>query len=141
MASSDQHESKPSTQAETNHAPAQGTQVKAGRFSLIWVVPLIALIIAGSLLWTSKLNIGPTITIITNSAQGIEEGKTLVKMRSVNVGIVKDVTVSPDYQHIELTVQMDQGTDDLLRSDTCCQAPISSSIWALIAATLRNLWP
>ncbi|MDT3663019.1 MAG: MlaD family protein [Anaerobiospirillum sp.] len=118
MASSDQQESKPNKQVATNQAPAHGTQVKAGRFSLIWVVPLIALIIAGSLLWNSKLNNGPTITITTNSAQGIEEGKTLVKMRSVNVGIVKDVMVSPDYQHIELTVQMDKGTDDLLRSDT-----------------------
>ncbi len=126
MASSDNQASKAATPPERSVAARSATasgatgalERKAGRFSLIWVVPLIALIISGILLWNSKLNNGPTITITTNSAQGIEEGKTLVKMRSVTVGVVKDVTISSDYQNIVLTVQMDQGTDDMLRSDT-----------------------
>lgn len=125
MASSD-NETKSKDSAEDSQVSGgakpnthtAGTERKAGRFSLIWVVPLVALIISGILLWNSTLNNGPTITIITNSAQGIEEGKTLVKMRSVTVGIVTDVKMAPNYQNILLTVQMDKGTEDLLRKDS-----------------------
>ena len=120
MASSDHNDRSPNTQQNAAAVPTHtgALERKAGRFSLIWVVPFIALIICGILLWNSKLNNGPTITITTNSAQGIEEGKTLVKMRSVNVGVVTDVAIASNYQNIVLTVQMDKGTDDMLRADT-----------------------
>lgn len=91
---------------------------KSKKISLVWVVPAIAMILMALLLWNHMLNMGPVIQITTNSASGIEEGKTLVKMRSVNVGMVTDVVLSPDYKKTILTVQMDKNTDDLLRKDT-----------------------
>ena len=91
---------------------------KSKKVSLVWVVPAIAMILMALLLWNHMLNMGPVIQITTNSASGIEEGKTLVKMRSVNVGMVTDVVLSPDYKKTILTVQMDKNTDDLLRKDT-----------------------
>ena len=91
---------------------------KAGRFSLIWVVPLLALLLTGILIWNNTLNNGPEIKITTVSADGIEEGKTLVKIRSVNVGVVTDVVLAPDYRNTILTVQMDKNTEDFLRKDT-----------------------
>ena len=69
---------------------------KSKKVSLVWVVPAIAMILMALLLWNHMLNMGPVIQITTNSASGIEEGKTLVKMRSVNVGMVTDVVLSPD---------------------------------------------
>ena len=91
---------------------------KAGRFSLIWVVPLLALLLTGILIWNNTLNNGPEIKITTVSADGIEEGKTLVKTRSVTVGVVTDVVLAPDYRNTILTVQMDKNTEDFLRKDT-----------------------
>lgn len=91
---------------------------KPNKFSLIWVVPLIALLLTGLLIWNSTFNNGPVIYITLPSAEGIEEGKTLIKTRSVTVGVVNDVVISPDYRNIVLTVQMDKNTDDLLRADT-----------------------
>ena len=88
------------------------------KFSLVWVVPILALILTAWLIWNNTLNNGPVIHIKTSSAEGIEEGKTLVKMRSVNVGVVTDVVLAPDYRNTILTVQMDKNTDDLLRSDS-----------------------
>lgn len=52
---------------------------KPNRFSLIWVVPLIALLLTGVLIWNSTFNNGPVIHITLPSADGIEEGKTLIK--------------------------------------------------------------
>ncbi len=91
---------------------------KTRKFSLIWVVPLLALILTGILIWNNTLNNGPEIKITTSSAEGIEEGKTLIKTRSVTVGVVTDVKLASDYRKTILTVQMDKGTEDLLRSDT-----------------------
>lgn len=91
---------------------------KPTKFSLIWVVPLIALMLTGLLIWNSTFNNGPVIHITLPSAEGIEEGKTLIKTRSVTVGVVNDVVLSPDYRNIVLTVQMDKNTEDLLRADT-----------------------
>lgn len=91
---------------------------RAGRFSLIWVVPFLALLLTGILIWNNTLNNGPVIHITTVSADGIEEGKTLVKTRSVTVGVVTDVVLAPDYRNTILTVQMDKNTEDFLREDT-----------------------
>lgn len=91
---------------------------KPNRFSLIWVVPLIALLLTGVLIWNSTFNNGPVIHITLPSADGIEEGKTLIKTRSVTIGVVTDVVLSPDYRNTILTVQMDRNTEDMLRADT-----------------------
>lgn len=94
------------------------TERKAGFFSLVWVVPLLALALTGWLIWNNTLNNGPIIHITTNSAAGIEEGKTLIKTNSVTVGVVTDVVLDPDYRNAVLTVQMDTNTENLLREDT-----------------------
>ncbi len=99
-------------------SPGSALERKNKKFSIVWVVPLIALIIMAMLMWNHIINTGPVIQITTNSAAGIEEGKTLVKMRSVTVGMVTDVVLSPDYKKTILTVQMDKNTDDLLRKDS-----------------------
>lgn len=99
-------------------AVGSATERKAGFFSLVWVVPLLALALTIWLIWNNTLNNGPIIHIITNSAAGIEEGKTLVKTNSVTVGVVTDVVLDPDYRNAILTVQMDTNTENLLREDT-----------------------
>lgn len=99
-------------------APTKGLETKAAQFSLIWVVPIIAFIIFVIFLWNNTINNGQEIKLIASSAQGIEEGTTKVKMRSVTVGVVKDVALADDYTKAILTVQMDTGTDELLREDS-----------------------
>lgn len=91
---------------------------KPGRISLIWVIPLIALIITGILIWQNTLRTGQEITLSCADASGIEAGKTLVKFRSVTVGKVESVSLDDDYSRVLLKVRMDYGTDDILRKDT-----------------------
>lgn len=98
--------------------PTAALERKSRGFSLVWVVPIIALILTGLMIWNLTINTGPEITIKTSTAEGIEAGKTLVKARSVTVGTVTHVTLAPDYKSTILTVQMAKNTDELLRSDT-----------------------
>lgn len=106
------------TDAVAQEVGNKALERKSRRFSLIWVMPLLALFLSGWLIWNNTLNNGPVIQVTTKSAAGIEEGKTLVKTRSVTVGVVTDVMLAPDYENAILTIQMDKNTDDLLRADT-----------------------
>lgn len=88
------------------------------RPSIIWVIPIIALILTSLLVWKNTFDQGPAITLNVGSADGIEAGKTLVKFRSVKIGVVQEVKLSPDYNSTILTIQMDKGTDNMLKQDT-----------------------
>ncbi|MFC6439242.1 intermembrane transport protein PqiB [Pseudobowmanella zhangzhouensis] len=82
--------------------------------SWIWLVPLIAALAGGWILYDHFSRIGPTITISFESASGVEPGKTRVKVRDVDVGVVKRVSLSADNQHVLVTVQMQADTERFL---------------------------
>lgn len=82
------------------------------------MIPLLALLVTATLLWSNSLNKGPLITLTCKDASGLEAGKTLVKFRSVTVGIVEQIKLAEDYQNVKLKVRMDPDTDELLNQDT-----------------------
>ncbi len=45
---------------------------------------------------------GPEVTLITANAEGIEGGKTTIKSRSVDVGVVESATLADDLTHVEI---------------------------------------
>jgi paraquat-inducible protein B len=61
---------------------------------------------------------GPTITIRFETAEGLEEGKTQVKMLSVEVGLVEEVALNTDASGVTATVRLDRQVEPLLREDT-----------------------
>ncbi|MBQ3682320.1 MAG: MCE family protein [Succinimonas sp.] len=94
------------------------TVKKEKLYSFIWTVPIVALIIAGTLIYRSHFNKGPEITLILSKADGIEAGKTAIKALSVNVGKIESITLSPDRKNVIATARMDPGTEDLIREDS-----------------------
>lgn len=74
---------------------------------LIWVVPIVALIVAGWMVVRQFHNRGPEITIEFASAGGMEAGKTPLVHKGVTIGTVKDVELKPDMSgvivHLRLT--------------------------------------
>lgn len=64
--------------------------------SLIWLVPIVALVVGGTLMARVILARGAQITVTFNSAEGIEAGKTRVKYKSVDIGVVKSVGLTDD---------------------------------------------
>ncbi|MFE8047401.1 PqiB family protein [Brenneria goodwinii] len=88
------------------------------RHALIWLVPAIALLIAVSMLVQTRLSAGPEITIAFRSASGLETEKTAVKYKDVTVGLVKDITLSPDDSQVLVRVQLAKNAQNLTRADT-----------------------
>lgn len=79
---------------------------RALRWSWVWLVPLLALAVALSLLASVWVRTGPVITISFVSAAGIEAGQTKLRYRDVIVGEVKDVRMAEDRQHVLVDVQL-----------------------------------
>ena len=80
------------------------------RFDLIWLIPLIAALIGGWLAVRAVLERGPTVTITFQSAEGLEAGKTHIRYKDVNVGLVKKMGLSADRGRVEV-VAMRQWAD------------------------------
>ncbi|MGK2913008.1 MAG: intermembrane transport protein PqiB [Porticoccaceae bacterium] len=74
--------------------------------SAIWLIPLVAALIGAWLLYKTLAEIGPEIVIRFNTAEGIEAGKTRIKYREVNVGLVTDVRFADDLSHVLVTAQL-----------------------------------
>ena len=99
-------------------AVAQAVIGEKPKFSLVWVVPIVAAIIGAWLVYKAITEEGPTITIVFETGEGLTAGKTKVKYRSVEVGTVENVELSKDLEHVVVTAKMAPGARDYLREGT-----------------------
>ena len=88
------------------------------RVSLIWIVPIVALLIGVSLIVRSLLLSGPLITIEFRSAEGLDAGRTEVRFKEVVIGRVTQVSLGPTRQTVRVTVRMDKSVEGLAVKDT-----------------------
>ncbi|QEY23478.1 intermembrane transport protein PqiB [Neisseria animalis] len=86
--------------------------------SVVWVIPLLALIAGGWLLMKQIRNTGPTVTLLMDSAEGIEVNNTVIKVLDVNVGRVTKIKLREDQKGVQITAQLNADVKDLIRSDT-----------------------
>lgn len=110
---------------------------------------------------------GPVVTLVTSTAEGLEAGKTKIKSRSVDVGVVETVTLSDDLSKVMVQARLNSGMEKLLRQDSAfwvvkpqigregvsglgrCSAPISNCSRATraktakttISCSTRRRWP
>jgi paraquat-inducible protein B len=87
-------------------APVASVKSGRRRFSLVWVVPVVAALIGGWLVVKALTEKGPEITITFKSAEGLEAGKTKVKFKDVEIGLVEEIRIAEDASHVEVKVQM-----------------------------------
>jgi paraquat-inducible protein B len=85
---------------------------------LIWLVPMVALIIGLSLAVRAYLQQGATITISFKSGEGVEAGKTKIKYKDVQIGLVSAVTIAKDRSSVLVTAEMTRDADPFLKEDT-----------------------
>jgi paraquat-inducible protein B len=81
---------------------------RSRRISAVWLVPLVALAISLFVAWQSYSSRGPTIEIVLDNAAGIEAGKTTVRFRDVNIGIVESVAFTPDLKNVVATARIEK---------------------------------
>ncbi|WP_397241005.1 intermembrane transport protein PqiB [Pectobacterium peruviense] len=102
--------------AKDNHAVADVETIK--RWSPVWIVPIVTVLIGAWILFYHFSHQGPQITLITSNAEGIEAGKTAIKSRSVDVGVVESVVLSDDLHRVEIKARLHDGMDKLLKQDS-----------------------
>jgi len=88
------------------------------RFSLVWLFPLVAAAIGAWLVFTTLQDQGPTISIQFKTAAGLEAGKTKIKHKNVELGMVESVALSDDLSHILVTAALQKEAEPHLRDDT-----------------------
>src|SRR5215831_7396756 len=88
------------------------------RMQLVWLVPIIAVLIGGWLAVKAVIEQGPTITISFKSGEGLEAGKTKIKFKDVDIGVVKKVALSRDYKNVIATAELTRDATDMLVDDT-----------------------
>jgi len=86
--------------------PEAEVKTSPGGFSLVWLVPLVAAAIGGWVWYKTWSEQGPVITISFETAEGIEAGKTKVRYKDVEIGLVDEVSISEDLGSIVLRVSM-----------------------------------
>lgn len=88
-------------------------------FSIVWLLPVIALLIGAWLLYKALAEAPIEIAIDFASGTGIEVGKTKVIYEGMHVGVVKDLRLDEtDLKGVIATVEMDNRTESFLREGT-----------------------
>ncbi|MFT4614426.1 MAG: paraquat-inducible protein B [Bacteroidia bacterium] len=94
------------------------TVKKGAGFSGVWIIPLLALVLGAYMVVHTWLTEGPTIKIAFSTASGLESGKTKIKYRNVDMGLVEAVELSDDLKGVIATVKLNRQALPLLRADT-----------------------
>lgn len=84
----------------------------------MWVVPILALLIGGWMIYRNVSSQGPVARVRFDTADGIAAGKTEVRCRSVRVGVVKDVRLADDLKSVLIELELGPESGGLLRRGT-----------------------
>ena len=92
---------------------------KSGRsLQLVWLIPLVAALVGGWLAVKSILEKGPAITITFATAEGLEVGKTKLRYKDVEMGLVTGMVLAPDTSHVIVTAELVKEAKRYLVEDT-----------------------
>ncbi|MGZ8267751.1 MAG: PqiB family protein [Burkholderiales bacterium] len=87
-------------------------------FQVVWLIPLVSALIGGSLAIKAILERGPVVTVMFQNAEGLEAGKTKLKYKNVDIGLVKSVSLAPDLKHVVTTAELVKDFAPYLVEDT-----------------------
>ncbi|MFO2465049.1 MlaD family protein [Pseudomonas sp. 15FMM2] len=104
---------------DTAQPPGQAP-IKTRRLSvsLVWIVPIVAVLVGLSLVVHSLLQEGPSITITFKTGSGLTANKTEVKYRNVVIGQVSDVALSDDQKSVKATIKLAKQAESFTREDS-----------------------
>lgn len=86
--------------------------------SLVWLVPLIAVLAGLVLMARAWLASGPEISIRFATAEGLEAGKTEVRYKNVVVGKVRRIRLAEDRETVQVKVELTRDAANLAVSDS-----------------------
>ncbi|MCB1789317.1 MAG: MCE family protein [Gammaproteobacteria bacterium] len=87
--------------------------------SLVWLIPLVALLAAAWLGYRAYTEQGTLVTISFETAEGLEAGKTRVRYKDVDIGVVETIDLAEGLEHVlvraRLSVKMAEYINDKAR--------------------------
>jgi paraquat-inducible protein B len=93
--------------SDLNNLPlASVVRTKRVRLSIVWIIPILAAVVALGIAIQRVRNEGPTISIVFKAAAGIEAGKTFIKYKDVTIGQVTAVELTEDYSRVRVTAKI-----------------------------------
>ena len=96
------------------HATAR----RASRVSIVWLIPLLAVLIGAWLAWTTLSKEGPPITISFESGEGLQAGQSLLKFKDITFGTVQSLDLAPDHKRVNVTIKTTRAAEPLLTEGT-----------------------
>jgi paraquat-inducible protein B len=82
--------------------------------SVVWLVPVVALIISLGIAWQTYAGRGVQIQIAFQNASGVVAGETTIRYRDVVIGVVEDVSFTPDLAQVIVQATVDRAVADTL---------------------------
>ncbi|TPG26645.1 intermembrane transport protein PqiB [Variovorax guangxiensis] len=86
--------------------------------SLIWLIPVVAALVGITLVARILIDRGPEIVVTFKTAEGLEAGKTAVKYKDVQIGVVQSLRLARDRSHVRVTLQLNKDADAFTANDT-----------------------
>jgi len=88
------------------------------RIQLVWIIPIVAALAGGWIAVTTLLAQGPESTISFRTAEGLEAGKTKIRYKDVEIGLITHVALAPDGSGVVANAQFAKEATNLLVEDT-----------------------
>lgn len=86
--------------------------------SLIWLIPIVAALVGLWLVARILRERGPEIQISFTTAEGLEAGKTAVRYKDVQIGVVETIRLARDRSHVQVKVQLKKEAEGFTAVDT-----------------------
>ncbi|MCU4118574.1 intermembrane transport protein PqiB [Variovorax sp. N23] len=86
--------------------------------SLIWLIPVVAALVGIFLVVRILIDRGPEIVLTFKTAEGLEAGKTAVKYKDVQIGVVQSLRLAHDRSHVRVTLQLNKDASAFTAEDT-----------------------
>jgi paraquat-inducible protein B len=88
------------------------------QISIVWIVPVVAALIGGWLVYKALTEKGPEITITFKSAEGLEAGKTKISYKDVQIGQVTEIRLGEDLKQVVVKAELAREAARLLSENT-----------------------
>lgn len=90
---------------------------RARTFSLVWVVPLLALAVGGWMIVRELRQRGPLIEVEFADGSGIEANQTQLEHKGVSIGVVKRVELKPDHSGVIVQLRLAKSATSVATED------------------------
>ena len=114
-------EERPQDRPAPSAPPLPRPQVKRRREwlpSLIWLIPIVAALVGEMLVARILMERGPEIVLTFKTAEVLEAGKTAVKYKDVQIGLVQSLRLARDRSHVRVLVQLNKEAEGFTSEDS-----------------------